>query len=137
MSVMEQKTGAGTNLHLYGISNQLRACNEGHSSYGSSCQRLHSYNSKHQHVASHPPTTLPVIDISSLALKEEEECNPPKTRVPRGRPKKKREERATYRSTRGLRAEDVEQGSDGEAVIGDNRLVVRRRNLCSTCVRAL
>ena len=49
--------------------------------------------------------------------------------MPLGRPKKKREERATYRGTRGLKAEDVEWDNDGEAVIRANRLAICRRNI--------
>ena len=79
---------------------------------------------------------MPVIDITNLQAKDEEECNPPKIRVPRGRPKKKREERPTYRGTRGLRAEDVERGDDGEAIIGADRLTIQRKNVCSTCGQA-
>ena len=50
---------------------------------------------------------LPPIHITGLRPQEEEPCNPPLTRVPRGRPKKKREERATYRASRALHREDL------------------------------
>ena len=56
--------------------------------------------------------------------------------MPRGRPKKKREERAIYRGTRGLRAEDVKQDNNGEAIIGANRLVIYCQNIYSTCGQA-
>ena len=57
-------------------------------------------------------------------VKKEEECNPPKTQILRGKPKKKREERATYKSTRGLRAENIKRDNNGEAIIKANRLAI-------------
>lgn len=76
---------------------------------------------------------IPVIDIVDLKPLDEEECNPPKTRIPRGRPKRKREERATYRASRGLRKDNVEVTEAGEAVIGPEGSTQRRKNTCKTC----
>jgi hypothetical protein len=78
-------------------------------------------------------TPMPVVDITNLQPHDDEPCNPPKTRIPRGRPKKKREERATFRASRGLRAEDVEVGEDGGPVLGADGLAEGRKNLCKTC----
>ena len=75
---------------------------------------------------------MPVIDVTNLQPKDKEEYNPPKTCVPRGSPKKKREERATYRGTRGFTVEDM-QWENGELVLDGNRLAVRRHNFCSMC----
>jgi SWIM zinc finger len=46
---------------------------------------------------------LPPIDISGLAILEDEVCEPPVTRVPRGRPKKERVRREDVRRPRGRR----------------------------------
>ena len=62
-------------------------------------------------------------------VKKEEECNPPKTRMPHRKPKKKKEEKAIYRNTRGLWAEDVEQDNNGETIIRANRLAIRYQNI--------
>lgn len=96
------------------------------------------YASKDQKVADYLPgilsierqqaiyyAVMPVIDITDLAPLEEEECNPPKTRIPRGRPKKKRMEKETYKTSKGLRDEDLQ----GE----DRREGQRRKNLCTSC----
>jgi hypothetical protein len=62
---------------------------------------------------------LPPIDIASLkpAYNNPEDdadavgiCNPPHTRVPRGRPRKKRQDKANFRATRGVGAIDMLSG---------------------------
>ena len=77
---------------------------------------------------------LPPVDISGLrpAYNNPDDdadaisiCNPPHTRVPRGRPRKKRQDKANFRATRGVRAEDMlEGGLDAPE---------RRSVHCSTC----
>ena len=42
---------------------------------------------------------------------------------------KKKEERAIYRGTQRLQAENVEWDNNGKAIIGANRLVIHRRNI--------
>ena len=44
--------------------------------------------------------------------------------MPHKRPKKRREEKAAYKNTQRLRAEDIEQDNDGEAIIGADRLAI-------------
>jgi hypothetical protein len=70
-------------------------------------------------------TAMPVVNIEGLELDDDNECNPPRTRNARGRPKKKREDRDTYRATRGLR--------DDELGVGGGELVMRPSNRCGTC----
>src|SRR2546430_810951 len=67
---------------------------------------------------------LPPIDIIDLAVQEGEECNPPVTRVPRGRPKKERIQIKEARAPRGLRQEEM--GVDAPQV---SRLLHR----CGAC----
>ena len=52
-------------------------------------------------------------------------CNPPMTRVPRGRPRKTRMDKANYRATRGVGAADLLDNSDGQRE--------KRTVLCGTC----
>jgi hypothetical protein len=70
-------------------------------------------------------TPMPVINTEDLELDDDNECNPPRTRKPRGRPKKKKENRATHRATRGLQDAELELGEEGQAI--------RPRNRCGTC----
>ena len=52
-------------------------------------------------------------------------CNPPMTRVPRGRLRKTRQDKANYRATRGVGAADLLDNGDGQRQ--------KRTVLCSTC----
>jgi hypothetical protein len=52
-------------------------------------------------------------------------CNPLLTRVPRGRPRKKRLDKANYRASRGVGASDMLEGGLGARE--------RRVVYCSTC----
>jgi SWIM zinc finger len=52
-------------------------------------------------------------------------CNPPFTRVPRGRPRKKRLDKANYRTSRGIGLVDVQPGALDA--------LERRTVHCSTC----
>jgi hypothetical protein len=87
--------------------------------------------------ASFKAVLLPV-DISGLrpahnSLEDEDEddvdpigiCNPPFTRVPRGRPRKKRLDKANYRASRGIGLADVLPGAPDAPE--------RRTFHCSTC----
>ena len=49
--------------------------------------------------------------------------------MPLGRPKNKREERATYRDTQRLKAEDIERDNDGKVIIRADRLAIHGRNI--------
>jgi hypothetical protein len=51
-------------------------------------------------------TNLPAVDIVGL-VPTDEECNPPVTRVPRGRPKKERIRTEDARAPRGLTRQDM------------------------------
>lgn len=59
--------------------------------------------------------SLPPISIADLEPRMEE-CNPPLTRQPRGRPRKIKQKRAIYRASRALYREDM--GSTGAAAMG-------------------
>jgi hypothetical protein len=52
-------------------------------------------------------TPLPPIDISTLAPLTTDRCEPPMTRVPRGRPKKERIRKDDRRARRGLTTVDL------------------------------
>jgi len=52
-------------------------------------------------------------------------CNPPMTRVPRGRPRKIRQDKGNYRATRGVGAANLLDTSDGHRE--------KRTVLCGTC----
>jgi hypothetical protein len=69
---------------------------------------------------------ISVVNTEDLELSEDHECNPPRTRHARGRPKKKRQDRGTYRASRGLRDDELEL----EEVDG---LVIRPKTHCGTC----
>jgi SWIM zinc finger len=80
---------------------------------------------------------LPPIDISGLkpAYDDVDDnadaisiCNPPYTRVPRGRPRKKRMDKATFRASRGVGAGDMLEGDPGARE--------RRAVHCSMCGEA-
>jgi hypothetical protein len=77
---------------------------------------------------------LPPVDISGLKPTYNDPdddtdavgiCNPPFTRIPRGRPRKKRLDKANFRASRGLGAADLLSGALG----APEKRVVR----CSTC----
>jgi hypothetical protein len=77
---------------------------------------------------------LPPIDIASLkpAYNNPEDdadavgiCNPPHTRVPRGRPRKKRQDKANFRASRGVGVMDM--------LAGGADVPERRSVHCSTC----
>jgi hypothetical protein len=55
-------------------------------------------------------------------------CNPPMARVPRGRPRKIRQDKANYRATRGVGAADLLDTGDGQRE--------KRTVLCGTCGEA-
>ena len=77
---------------------------------------------------------LPPVNISGLkpAYNDPDDdadvigiCNPPHTRVPRGRPRKKRLDKANFRATKGVEDKDMlEDGPDA---------LERRSVHCSTC----
>jgi hypothetical protein len=91
-------------------------------------------------IASYAEATMPPVNISGLkphtSTHENSDsegdnegggdvCNPPLTRIPRGRPKKKRMDKATYRASRGADATDM---------LADGRHAPARRAVhCSTC----
>ena len=52
-------------------------------------------------------TPLPPVDISTLAALDTDRCEPPMTRVPRGRPRKERFRREEARARRGIAASAV------------------------------
>jgi hypothetical protein len=69
-------------------------------------------------IASYAEAIMPPVDICDLKPQtsthedsnsdnESEVCNPPLTRIPRGRPKKKRMDKATYRASHGADATDM------------------------------
>jgi hypothetical protein len=77
---------------------------------------------------------LPLVDIAGLrtAYNDPDDgadavgiCNLSYTRVPRGRPRKKRQDKANFRATRGVRAEDM--------LVGGPDAPERRSVHCSTC----
>jgi hypothetical protein len=70
-------------------------------------------------------TAMSVINIEDLEFNNDNECNPPRTRNARGRPKKKREDRDTYRAIRGLR--------DDKLGVGGGELVIRPSNRYKIC----
>jgi hypothetical protein len=72
---------------------------------------------------------ISVVNTENLELDDDNECNPPQTRHTRGRPKKKREDRAIYRATRGLRDTELEM----EETMSENGLVMRPKAYCGTC----
>lgn len=84
--------------------------------------------------ASQYEIALPLVDISGLrpAYNDPDDdadavgiCNPPHTRVPRGRPRKKRQDKANYGASRGVGARDM---------LGDGQRAPERRSVhCSTC----
>jgi hypothetical protein len=55
----------------------------------------------------------------------ERACNPPLTRVPRGRPRKQRLDKGNYRATRGVGAADLVDQGDGQRG--------KRTVICGTC----
>ena len=83
-----------------------------------------------------PSDTTRYTSFEGCKQAKEEEYNLLKTWVPHGRPKKKREEKATYKGTRGLQAEDVEWDNNKEAVIRADRLAIRCQNIYSICGQA-
>jgi SWIM zinc finger len=65
-------------------------------------------------------------------------CNPPLTRVPRGRPRKQRLDKGNYRATRGVGAADLADRGDGQR---EKRTVIcgtcgEEGHYCTTCRRA-
>src|SRR5438045_6772336 len=74
---------------------------------------------------------LPPIDISGLrpAYNDPDDavgiCNPPHTHVPHGQPRKKRQDKASYRALRGVGTEDMLVDGQGEPE--------QRSVHCSTC----
>ena len=74
-------------------------------------------------------TVMSVVNTENLELDDDNECNPPQTRHARGRPKKKRQDRAIYRATRGLRDTELEVGE----VLNKNGLVIRSKTCYGTC----
>jgi hypothetical protein len=65
-------------------------------------------------------------------------CNPPLTRVPRGRPRKQRLDKGNYRATRGVGAADLVDRGDGQR---GKRTVIcgtcgEEGHYCTTCRRA-
>ena len=84
--------------------------------------------------ASQCERALPPVDISGLnpAYNDSDDsadavgiCNPPHTRVPRGRPYKKYKDKANYRVSRGVGTEDMLADSLG--------VPARCSVYCSTC----
>ena len=69
---------------------------------------------------------IPTVNMSGLMPLEEEECNPPLTRVPCGRLRKVRQDKATYPASSGLHFGDM--GLTSANVPGGN--VTHR---CGTC----
>lgn len=67
---------------------------------------------------------LPPVSIENLSPAPDDECNPPITRVPRGRPKKERIRREDARGPRGLQTEDM------GAMVSPSQALVHR---CGTC----
>jgi hypothetical protein len=61
-------------------------------------------------------TAISVINIEGLEFNNDNEYNPLRTRNARGRPKKKRKDRDTYRAIRGLRDDKLGVGR-GELII--------------------
>lgn len=57
-------------------------------------------------------TPLPPIDISTLAVLDTDHCEPPMTRVPRGRPKKERIWKEDARARRGIAASVLHRDAD-------------------------
>ena len=72
---------------------------------------------------------MPVVNIENLELTEDTTCNPPQIRHTRGRPKKKRQDKSTYRASRGLREDELELREV-------NRQVKRLKTLYGTCGEA-
>jgi len=80
---------------------------------------------------------MPPVDIAGLKPNLDEDvdseddagpgqdCNPPLTRVPRGRPRKLRLDKDNYRASRGVRTDDMLEGGPMPAV--------KRVVYCSTC----
>jgi hypothetical protein len=66
-------------------------------------------------------TVISVVNTENLKFDDDNEYNPPQTRHTRGRPKKKREDRAIYRAIRGLRDTELEM----EETINENGLAMR------------
>ena len=71
-------------------------------------------------------TPIPPVDTTDLVVRDDEECNPPVTRVPRGRPKKERYRKEETRAPRGLGKEGMKADDD---VAPQERLLHR----CGTC----
>jgi hypothetical protein len=78
---------------------------------------------------------IPPVDLSGLKprhIDDEEDgagnvCNPPHTRLPRGRPRKVRMDKGQYRASRGATQADLDR-------IGQGEMAVRRQQVhCSTC----
>jgi hypothetical protein len=65
---------------------------------------------------------MPVVNIEDLKLTEDHEYNPSYTRNARGRPKKKQQDQAIYRTTRGLRNTKLK--------LEDQIITTRPRNRC-------
>jgi hypothetical protein len=57
--------------------------------------------------------SMPVINTEDLELDDDNEYNLLRTRKPRGRPKKKREDRTIYRAIRRLQDAELELGEEG------------------------
>jgi hypothetical protein len=77
-------------------------------------------------------TPLPPVDVSVLAVLEDEVCEPPMTRIPRGRPKKERVRREDVRRPRGRR---LRRDHGGLLPLGAIVAAVPDfvRSRCSTC----
>ena len=67
---------------------------------------------------------LPPVSIANLSPAAEDDCNPPITRVPRGRPKKERIRTEEGRGSRGLKEGDM------GAAVASSQLLTHR---CGTC----
>ena len=78
---------------------------------------------------------IPPINTADLAAAAEIDtvCLAPRTRIPRGRPRKRRQERADYRYTCALIVEQLQLNSHGSAVLDSLGNVQTRRHVCSTC----
>jgi hypothetical protein len=74
-------------------------------------------------------TTMSIVNTEDLELDDDNEYNPPQTRHARGRPKKKRQDKTTYRATRRLRDTELEVGE----ALNENGLVMRSKTYYRTC----
>ena len=76
-----------------------------------------------------PPISIaglkPAIDLGDIDEGYGQACNPPMTRVPRGRPQKVHLDKANYRATRGVGALDLLEGG----AVEQQRRVIH----CGTC----